>query len=88
MQNKGLYQRKIAVLPFECGEYPCKLIKKLDKSYNKQYQASLIENICFVQTHGLEPFMEQQKAKYTCPKCGGIISIHDRECSDCQEKMK
>jgi len=21
-------------------------------------------------------------AKYTCPKCGGIISIHDKECSE------
>ena len=33
-------------------------------------------------------YMEQQKIKYTCSKCGGIISIHDRECSECQEKMK
>ncbi|WP_368218655.1 DUF3795 domain-containing protein [Blautia obeum] len=73
---------------FECAEYPCKLIKNLEKSYNKRYQASLIENSRFVQGHGLEHFMEQQKIKYTCPKCGGIISIHDKECSECQEKMK
>ena len=59
---------------FECAEYPCKLIKNLEKSYNKRYQASLIENSRFVQGHGLEHFMEQQKIKYTCPKCGGIIS--------------
>ncbi len=59
----------------------------LEKSYNKRYQASLIENSRFVEAHGLECFMEQQKAKYTCPKRGGIISIHDRECSECQEKM-
>ncbi len=72
---------------FECSEYPCKLIKNLEKSYHKRYRASLIENSRFVQAHGLECFMEQQKAKYTCPKCGGIISIHDRECSECQEKM-
>ena len=65
-----------------------KLIKNLEKSYNKRYQASLIENSRFVQGHGLEHFMEQQKIKYTCPKCGGIISIHDKECSECQEKMK
>lgn len=71
----------------ECSEYPCKLTINLEKSYNKRYQASLIENSRFVEAHGLECFMEQQKAKYTCPKCGGIISIHDRECSECQEKM-
>ena len=65
-----------------------KLIKNLEKSYNKRYQASLIENSRFVQGQDLEHFMEQQKIKYTCSECGGIISIHDRECSECQEKMK
>lgn len=72
---------------FECAEYPCKPIKNLEKSYNKRYQASLIENSRFVKMYGLEAFMEQQKRRYTCPKCNGIISIHDRECSDCQEKI-
>lgn len=46
-----------------------------------------MENSESVRQHGLEAFMEQQKEKYTCSKCGGIISIHDRECSECQEKM-
>lgn len=46
-----------------------------------------MENSEFVRQHGLEIFMEKQKVKYTCPKCGGIISIHDRECSECQEKI-
>ena len=72
---------------FECSDYPCKLIKNIEKSYNQRYQTSLMENSAFVQEHGLEPFMEMQKEKYTCPKCGGIISIHDRECSECQEKI-
>lgn len=62
--------------------------KNLEKSYNKRYQASLIENSRFVQEQGLGHFMEQQKIKFACSKCGGIISIHDRECSECQEKMK
>ena len=73
---------------YECAQFPCKFIKNLEKSYNKRYQASLMENSEFVRQHGLERFMEQQKEKYTCPKCGGIISIHDRECSECQESMK
>lgn len=46
-----------------------------------------MENGEFVCQYGLEAFMEQQKGKYTCPKCGGIISFHVRECSECQEKM-
>lgn len=47
-----------------------------------------MENSEVVKNQGLKIFMEQQKIKYTCPKCGGIISIHDRECSECQDKMK
>lgn len=46
---------------YECLEYPCKLIKNLEKSYNKRYQASLMENSISVKKHGLEVFMKVQK---------------------------
>lgn len=49
---------------FECSKYPCELIKNLEKSYNKRYQASLIENGRFAQKSGLDYFIEQQKEKY------------------------
>ena len=73
---------------FDCPAYPCRLIKNLEKSYNKRYQASLLENSEYVLKRGLEMFMAAQKEKFTCPKCGGIISLHDRECSECQESMR
>lgn len=85
---KDCVQKRSLSYCLECREYPCKLIKNLEKSYKKRYQASLMESSCFVQVYGLERFMEQQKTKYTCPQCGGIISLHDRECSECREKLK
>ena len=72
---------------FECSEYPCKRIKRMEKSYNTRYRSSLMENSELVRQYGLEKFMEKQKERYACSKCGGIISIHDRECSECQEKL-
>ena len=51
---------------YACSDYPCKLIKNLEKSYKKRYQASLMENSEIVKNQGLEVFMEQQKKKYTC----------------------
>lgn len=71
---------------FECSEYPCKQIKRLEKSYNIRYHASLMENSQTVKEQGMDGFLVQQKEKYTCPECGGIISIHDAECSECQWK--
>lgn len=69
---------------YECVNYPCKRIKPLEKSYRSRYGASLVANSRSVKENGIAFFLERQKESYTCPKCGGIISIHDRECSECQ----
>lgn len=37
------------------------LVAEAEKGYNKRYKASLMENSTFVQQHGLEAFMEEQK---------------------------
>ena len=47
-----------------------------------------MDNSMIVKTQGLDVFMSQQIEKYTCPKCGGIISMHDFECSECQWKAE
>lgn len=68
---------------FECGEFPCKQIRNLEKSYIKRYRTSLIENSMTVKNEGIESFMIKEKARWTCEMCGGIISLHDVECSEC-----
>lgn len=73
---------------FECLEYPCKQIKSLEKNYKTRYDASLMGNSSTVKEIGLVEFMILQQKEYTCSTCGGIISIHDRKCSECQEKNK
>jgi len=73
---------------YECGKYPCLQIKNLERSYRQRYQTSLLSNSEFVRINGLSAFMAWQKQLYSCPKCGGIISIHDKECSECQKKLK
>lgn len=72
----------------ECGEFPCKWLNSLDRSYRVRYGASLVENSRTVCRLGLSAFMKQQKKAFTCPACGGIISLHDGECSECRRKAK
>ena len=81
---KNCIKKKSLSYCFECVAFPCKLIKNLEKSYNKRYGISLIENSEYVRQYGLKKFMEEQKAKYTCAECDGVISIHGKECSECQ----
>lgn len=72
---------------YECDDFPCKQIKSLEKSYNSRYHASLVENSNAVRAHGMEILLEQHREKYKCPHCGGIISLHDAECSECRYQL-
>jgi len=73
---------------YECADFPCKQIKSLEKSYNSRYHASLLENSNDVKEHGMKALLEKHRRKYKCPDCGGIISLHDAECSECQHKIR
>lgn len=68
---------------YECNQFPCQLIKNLEKSYIKHYNTSLIANSLFVKEYGLIEFMRNQHKIYTCLNCGGIFSLHDRICTEC-----
>ncbi len=68
---------------YECKDFPCKILARMENSYNERYDESIIENSITVKEHGIEKFMESQREKWICPKCGGIISIHDFYCSEC-----
>lgn len=65
-----------------CGDFPCKWIKTLDKSYRTRYGISLIQNgkDAAADLHG---FLEAQRAHYLCPHCGGAVCQHDGLCSEC-----
>ncbi len=71
---------------YECSEFPCKQIKNLEKSYNKRYNTSLIENSKKVQAVGIVAFEASEREKWICTICSGVISLHDAECSNCKNK--
>lgn len=73
---------------YECSGFPCKRIKNLDKSYIKRYQASLIENSNTVKNKGIEFFFKIEKTKWKCLSCNGVISLHDKACSECGKKVQ
>lgn len=73
---------------YECALYPCKRVKSLDQSYRMRYQTSPMQNSLLVEQQGLFSFLKRQKEIYTCPVCGGIISLHDGACSECFFRLK
>ena len=74
---------------YQCPEFPCKNLQHIDKRYKTLYHMSLIDNLRFVKTHGLEKFLETQKEKWKCPNCGDVICCHNGICYNCGlEKLK
>ncbi len=67
----------------QCKDMPCKNIKHIDKRYRKNYNMSMIENLNEIKNKGMKKFLENQRKKYKCPVCSGIICVHDNKCYDC-----
>ena len=68
---------------YECSKLPCQRMKNLDKRYSTKYHMSMLENQEYIKKHGMKKFLEKEKKKWTCPKCGGIVTCHGGMCLDC-----
>jgi hypothetical protein len=68
---------------FECADFPCEKLAKLDETYAEKYGLSLIQNLRYINTKGMDEFLKREQEKWTCPTCGGAICVHTRRCYTC-----
>jgi hypothetical protein len=74
---------------FECPEFPCEQLKKLDEKYKTRYRMSMINNSRFIKEHGMQKFLSEQEKTWKCPTCNGIVSCHNGLCFNCDlEKLR
>ena len=68
---------------YECPKYPCRRLKDLDKRYRTKYGMSMLDNLSFIREHGLNAFVEKERARWHCNECGGTICVHRGYCLQC-----
>ncbi len=68
---------------FECTQFPCERLEKIDARYQRDYNTSPVKNLKFLKEHGMEAFLKAQQEEHQCPKCGGTICVHNGFCYDC-----
>ncbi|WP_430883307.1 DUF3795 domain-containing protein [Fusibacter sp. JL216-2] len=73
---------------YECSEYPCKVLKRLDKSYQMRYHESLIGKMSMIESSGLDYYLEKEKERLKCPECGHELNLHDKICCKCSRKYE
>jgi hypothetical protein len=69
----------------DCSDFPCENLKTVDKPYSEKYGVSLIENLTYIRTKGMEEFLKNEKEKWKCPTCGRVICVHTRKCYTCNQ---
>ena len=73
---------------FACAKYPCERVKHLDKRYRTRYGMSMIENLENIRRNGVRKFLETERGRWACPKCGGVVCVHREICPQCGEKIR
>ena len=67
----------------ECAKLPCPRLNRLDARYREKYRMSMVENLHAIREDGLEPFVESERERWTCPECGGVQCVHTAKCIYC-----
>jgi len=50
----------------------------------------MIENLEYIRKNGVSKVIERKITRWKCPKCGGVICVHNGKCYNCgtQETRK
>jgi hypothetical protein len=67
----------------DCTHYPCRRLRQLDQRYRAKYHMSMLDNLAALRAVGVDAFMEQEKTRWRCPHCGGVICVHRPTCLSC-----
>ncbi len=71
-----------------CANFPCAMLKQLDKRYRTKYGMSMIDNLKKINEVGVRDFTRSEKLKWNCPECGEMICVHKPTCLSCEYKWQ
>ncbi len=74
---------------YECEDFPCERLQRLDKRYRNNFRMSMIDNLEYMKENGIEDFLLKEDDKWKCPECGAVICCHNGICFNCGfEKLR
>jgi hypothetical protein len=70
-------------LCIKCDNYPCKILKDLEKRYTSKYGESIFSNFNLIDDLGIRKFVKMQSEEWKCNNCGKLLCVHNSKCSYC-----
>ncbi|MGV9172080.1 MAG: DUF3795 domain-containing protein [Promethearchaeia archaeon] len=75
----------------QCQDFPCSKINRLIKSQKGRkeydYRHNIPSNFQIINKQGLEKWLQYQKKKWKCEKCGGVGVFYNFICWDCKKPL-
>jgi len=87
IKNCEMHTGADSILCHVCPKFPCARIRKLDLRYRTKYHMSMIENLEYIRSRGMEAFLENEKTRWACSSCGSIITVHRENCPTCDSQI-
>jgi hypothetical protein len=66
----------------ECGEYPCKMLESF-RADEHPHHSVVLKNLERMKEKGPDAWLEEQKARWSCPACGARFTWYDDRCPEC-----
>jgi len=73
---------------FECDQYPCNEINRMDRRYRENYKISVKENLEYIKENGVKKLVAKEYDEHQCSRCGDLISVHNKKCFKCDKITK
>jgi hypothetical protein len=73
---------------FKCDRFPCDRLNHLDERYRTRYGMSMIENLADIKKSGIRRFIQSEKKKWACSRCGQLLCVHKSVCLTCGHKWR
>lgn len=71
----------------ECDEFPCAMLVDFGND-GAAHHSVVLRNSEAIREHGLVPWLEQQRQRWTCSGCGAPFSWYDRTCKGCGAALR
>lgn len=88
IKNCEYLEKTVSGFCYDCTEYPCSRLKHLETRYRLKYGMSMLDNLNAIKESGLDTFTENEKVRWTCSSCGGVVCVHTGYCIQCKKKIK
>ena len=60
---------------FRGKDFPCDILRHLDKRYRTKYEMSMIDNLRNIKDFSIREFLKNEGLRWTCSQCAGTICV-------------